>query len=139
MADALALARANARSLGLAVSFRRSDLLQGLTERYDALICNPPYVATSDRAQLAPELSYEPAVALFGGEDGLAVIRRLAGELSGREDCEQVALEVGAGQAAAVSELLARAGYEVGPCLRDLAGIERALTARRKRGARGEA
>ncbi|HLI32337.1 MAG TPA: peptide chain release factor N(5)-glutamine methyltransferase [Solirubrobacteraceae bacterium] len=133
-ADALALARENALALGLTVSLMHADLLAGVGGRYDALICNPPYVATRDRAQLAPELSYEPAVALFGGEDGLAVIRRLVRELARRQDFAQVALEIGAGQAAAVGRLLSDAGYEVRACLRDLAGRERVLAAARSSG-----
>ena len=134
MADALALARENALALGLTVSLMHADLLAGVSGRFDALICNPPYVATRDRAQLAPELSYEPAVALFGGEDGLAVIRRMVGELARRQDFAQLALEIGAGQAGAVGRLLSDAGYEVRACLRDLAGRERVLVAARSSG-----
>jgi release factor glutamine methyltransferase len=136
--DALALAQANGSALGVEIEWRQADLLQGLPERFDALICNPPYVAGRDRERLARELSYEPAIALFGGADGLEVIRRLAGELALRGDCAQVALEVGAGQARAVSALLGSAGYRRTTTLADLAGIDRVVLGRREPAAAGE-
>ena len=66
--DALALARANGERLGLAVSWLRADLLAGVPDEFDAILTNPPYVAESARASLAPEiLRHEPPGALFSG------------------------------------------------------------------------
>ena len=72
---------------------------------------NPPYVADSERSSLAPEiLRHEPPGALFAGPDGLDAIRGLAAQAGGRARVRLIALEVGAGQAGAVVELLRAAG-----------------------------
>jgi release factor glutamine methyltransferase len=124
--DALAVAAANARRLELDVTFVKGDLLAG--DSYEAVLANLPYVP--DGAALQPEISqYEPQVALFGGADGLEVMRRLAGELTG--SVSFVALEHGEGQAAAVCALLSAAGFADTQRLRDLAGIERVVVGRR--------
>ena len=126
-ADALAVARANALLLGLAVTFRQGDLLDGVEGPVDAVVSNPPYVEAG--AALAPEIGrYEPAEALFAGEDGLDVHRRLA-PAARAVGAAFVALEVGAGQAEAVAGLLRAAGYAETAADRDLAGIERVVRA----------
>lgn len=119
-ADAVAVARANAARLGLDVEFEQADLL-GAADGADAVLANPPYV--EDGAALPPELAHEPPAALFAGPDGLDVIRRIAAA----PRPALLALEIGAGQAAAVSALLGGA-VEV---LNDLAGIERVVVTRR--------
>ncbi len=127
--DALAVAGANAARLGLDVRFRRADLLRGIDQRIDAVLANLPYVARAAAAALPPEISrHEPELALFGGDDGLEVVRRLLGMAEG---VRLVALEVGFDQAPAVSELLERAGLRSVERLRDLAGHERVLVGRR--------
>lgn len=125
-ADALAVARANAARLGLEVRFVQGDLLAYVGE-VDAVLSNPPYVAEGERAKLAPEIvRHEPPGALFAGEDGLDVIRRL---VPGAADAgaRLLALEIGAGQAAAVAELVEQAGFRDVAARRDLAGIERVV------------
>jgi release factor glutamine methyltransferase len=123
---ALAVARDNAQRLGLEVRFLHGDLMPA-AGRWDAVLANLPYVAESD--ELAPEIAlYEPADALYGGPDGLALIRRLVRQLG---DLPAVALEVGAGQAAAVSELLRQAGFAAVSRRRDLAGHERVVVGAR--------
>jgi release factor glutamine methyltransferase len=124
--DALAVARDNARRLGLDVSFERADLLAGVEGPWDAVLANLPYVA--DGEELQPEIArYEPAAALSAGPDGLDVIRRLVTMVAG---VPLLALEVGAGQAGSVRELLGRAGFESAETLRDLAGRERVVVGR---------
>jgi release factor glutamine methyltransferase len=123
--DALAVARENATRLGLDVSFVQSDLLTG--DRYDAVVANLPYVARA--AELPPEVSvYEPAVAVYGGEDGLDVMRRLIAMLGG---VSIAVLEVGFDQAGPVDGLVRRAGFNSVERLRDLAGHERVVVGRR--------
>jgi release factor glutamine methyltransferase len=123
---ALALARANALRLGLDVAFVEADLLAGVPDEFDAVVANLPYVAEGERATLAPEIvRHEPAEALFAGPDGLDAIRALAGQLAARGAVRFVALEHGAGQAHAVRELIAGAGFGRVGSIRDLAGIER--------------
>jgi release factor glutamine methyltransferase len=128
--EALAVARANARRLGLDVAFRRADLLDGVGA-VDAVVSNPPYVADADRALLPPEVArHEPAVALFGGPDGLDVVRRLVRH-AGASPARLLALEVGQGQAPAVAGLARAAGFDDVEVRRDLAGIERVMVGRR--------
>ncbi|HLJ03118.1 MAG TPA: peptide chain release factor N(5)-glutamine methyltransferase [Solirubrobacteraceae bacterium] len=124
-ADALAVARANGDRLGLDVRFVQADLLEGVPGPWDAVLANLPYVARSDSLP-ADVAEFEPPGALFAGDDGLSVLRRLTGMLDG---VPFVALEVGEGQARAVSSLLGEFGQV--ECLRDLAGIERVVVGRR--------
>jgi release factor glutamine methyltransferase len=127
--DALAVARANGRRLGLEVQWLHSDLLREVPEAIDAILSNPPYVATTEAASLAPEIArHEPSRALFAGEDGLRTIAALLEQISGRGQVRHVMLEVGAGQAAAVQQMIQDAGFAETRRLCDLAGIERVLT-----------
>jgi release factor glutamine methyltransferase len=133
--EALALARANGRRLGLAVSWLHADLLEGVPDRFDAVLANLPYVADGERGALAPEIvRHEPPRALFAGPDGLAAIRALLASLRRRPRVRLVALEVGAGQAPAVFGLVRGAGFSVVAAERDLAGIERVVVGRRPAG-----
>jgi release factor glutamine methyltransferase len=126
--DALAVARANAARLGLDVTFREADLLDG-AGAVDAVLSNPPYV--EDGTPLQPEIErHEPPVALYAGADGLAVIRRLAAQ-AGASPARFIALEVGMGQAADVAAVLREAGFGTTEARRDLAGIERVVVGRR--------
>ncbi|MDX6661238.1 MAG: release factor glutamine methyltransferase, partial [Solirubrobacteraceae bacterium] len=102
----------------------------GAAGPWDAVVANPPYVAEDELSTLAPEIHHEPRAALEAGEDGLEVISRLVPELS-EAGVPWVALEVGLGQAAAVREGLAGAGYARIEARDDLAGIPRVVVARR--------
>ncbi|MFA4986299.1 MAG: peptide chain release factor N(5)-glutamine methyltransferase [Candidatus Brocadiia bacterium] len=136
--DALSLARENFAALGLSGRIRaiRSDLFSGLSASlkgtFDGVASNPPYVAEADRPSLQPEvISYEPLGALFGGADGLDVIRRLVAE--SKEWLKPnglLAFEIGAGQAADVGALLKSGGFERVSFRKDYAGIERVACAR---------
>jgi len=122
---ALAVARENGSRLGLRVEFIESDLLDGVDRRFDAVLANLPYVA--EGTSLPPDIAlYEPALALFGGPDSLDVIRRLLGMV---DEVPLVALEVGLPEA--VESLARRAGFPFVDRLRDLAGHERVVVARR--------
>jgi release factor glutamine methyltransferase len=135
-ADALAVACANARQLGLEsqLEFRAGSLWEPIRsdERFAAIVSNPPYVADADRAALTPEVrDWEPESALFAGPDGLDVIRAIVAQAPAHlEASGLLALEVGADQAAAVSELCAtRGGYHSIRIRKDLAGRERVVLA----------
>ena len=123
-ADALAVARTNAARLGLDVEFLHGDLLEPVTGGVDAVVSNPPYVEAG--AALAPELAREPAGALFAGDDGLDLVRRLIPAALG----PFLALEVGRGQADAVAALCREAGFREVSLVADLAGIDRVVVAR---------
>jgi release factor glutamine methyltransferase len=130
--QALELARQNGARLGLEVRWLLSDLLAQVPDDIDAVLANLPYVADGERPDLAPEiLRHEPPEALFAGPDGLAAIRALLEELAARRDVWLVALEIGAGQAAAVAELMQDAGLCALDRRSDLAGIERVLLGER--------
>jgi release factor glutamine methyltransferase len=124
--DALAVARANAERLGLAVEFVHGDLLAGAGE-VDGVVSNPPYV--EDGAELAPEIvRHEPALALRAGPDGLDVLRLLVPAAAAR-GAEVLAVELGAGQAGAVETLARDAGFTRSERRADLAGIDRVVVA----------
>src|SRR5438874_6778283 len=74
--DALSLARENAARLGLdRVRFQKSDLLESLSERFDLIVANLPYISMQNRHQLAREVLHDPDVALFGGPSGDELVR----------------------------------------------------------------
>jgi release factor glutamine methyltransferase len=124
-ADALDVARENGRRMGLDVEFVLGDLLSGVAGEFDAVLANLPYVP--EGSGLEPEIeSYEPAAALYGGGDGMDLVRRLIPMTAG---VGLVALEVGLAEA--VESLLRRAGFASVERLRDLAGYDRVLVARR--------
>ena len=129
---ALGVASGNAQQLGLAnrAHFARGDWGQGIVERFDLILCNPPYVESS--AALAPEVNnYEPHAALFAGNDGLADYRRLMPQLKTLMSPAPIAaLEIGAEQAALVSEIAGQAGLTA-TLYKDLAGRDRCLVLRR--------
>jgi release factor glutamine methyltransferase len=128
---ALAVAAANAATLGLEVSWRRSDLLVALPDAYDAIVANPPYVESATIEALEPEISrHEPRCALDGGPTGLDTITRLV-EQAASSGASTLILEHGEGQADAVAVLCRAAGYTAVTHHRDLAQIARALSARR--------
>jgi release factor glutamine methyltransferase len=134
--DAIAIARKNAKShlVDDRICFVVSDLLSSLddaTGRFDAIISNPPYVAEIDRASLAPEVrEYEPATALFAGETGLDIYRRLLPQAhKALKPNGLLALEIGQGQRDAITELLA--DWRNVSFLNDLQQIPRVALARR--------
>ncbi len=125
-ADALAVARANAGRLGLEVEFVEADLLDGIADVRDAVLANLPYVALG--SPLEPEIArYEPPRALYGGADGLDLVRRLIGAAGG---VALLALEIDPAQAASVARMLAGAGMRDVEVRRDLAGHDRVVVGR---------
>ena len=128
--DALRWAEANARKFGLE---SRAELKLGnwnhrIEGMFDLVVSNPPYVVRGELAQLAPELGFEPEVALNGGEDGLEAYRALAPVMARRVASEGlILLEIGAGQVEAVSGLLLAAELVVNHVAADLAGRPRVV------------
>jgi len=130
---ALELAALNGRRLELDVRWIQADMLPAGDE-FDAIISNLPYVAESERASLAPEITrHEPALALFSGPDGLNAIRALLARVAERPQVRLLALEVGAGQAKDVAELTRAAGFDAIRFERDLARIQRVVIGERHR------
>ena len=126
-AGALDVAKANARTLGAKIELVKCDLVDAFRgSSIDLIVCNPPYVATSD--ELPAEIEqHEPHGALFAGADGLDVYRRLSRECSRVvRRPGAIAVELGDRRAEAVSSLFEDGGWRLTQTVRDLQGIERA-------------
>ncbi|MCC7112469.1 MAG: peptide chain release factor N(5)-glutamine methyltransferase [Deltaproteobacteria bacterium] len=130
------VARRNAERHGVAerLEVRHGDLLAPCTDVSDALavLANPPYVRDDEKGSLAPELSFEPALALFGeGTDALGHHRRLLAEARGLlQSGGFLACEIGASQGEAVCAL-PHEGFEPALVTKDLAGLPRVACWRR--------
>jgi release factor glutamine methyltransferase len=137
-AAALGVARENALRHGVAerIHLVQSSLLDSFPPMpcLDLILCNPPYVAFGECDSLPPEVKdHEPHVALFGGESGLDVYRRLIPEVASRLNAGGwFLLELGAGQAQAVGQFVEGAGLSLHTILNDLQGIPRCLVARKE-------
>jgi release factor glutamine methyltransferase len=106
---ALETAASNARQLGVSdrVRFMPARGLEGVAGPFDILVCNPPYIASGDISGLEPEVrDFDPLTALDGGADGLQVYRQIISAIGQAVPSGFAALEVGAGQADAVEEML---------------------------------
>jgi release factor glutamine methyltransferase len=135
--DALELAARNLAAHGLTqrVQLFEGDMAEpflrhGLAGGLDAIVCNPPYIAESDKPALQPEVrDHEPEAALYGGRDGLRVISRLLAETGPLlKPAGHLVMEIAQGQAPAVRELAAQSGgWRVLRTIADPAGIERVL------------
>ena len=136
---ALAVARRNAMRHGVAgrISFHGTRGLDGLPGPYDLIVSNPPYVPAPEMPRLAPEVArYEPAAALCGGPDGLDSVRELVPAAASRlRPGAWLVMEIGAGQDAAVTEVVMRQpGLTLVEIRRDLQHIPRAVVIRRSGG-----
>jgi release factor glutamine methyltransferase len=124
-AEALACARRNGERLGLAVQWHHGHLAEMVPGVFDLVVANLPYIAEHERAQCDPELSFEPATALFAGADGLDLIRLLIVDLPRLlAPGGQAWLEHGWAQGPAIRELAAATGLAARTVL-DGAGRER--------------
>ena len=122
--DALAVARANAARLGLAVQFRHGQWMEGLEGVFDAIVSNPPYIPAADPHLAA--LTHEPLQALASGADGLEDIRAIVAQAPAHlKPGGWLLLEHGWDQAPAVCALLRSAGLQQVQGRKDLAGIVR--------------
>jgi release factor glutamine methyltransferase len=137
--NALDVAHDNAQRAGVSdvVEFRCGSCFEPLRagERFTAIVANPPYVAESERATLAPEVrEHEPAAALFAGPDGLSVIAALiTGAPRWLERGGLLALEIGDGQAESVLERVSATGaYANARVVADLTGRKRVLLAEQR-------
>ncbi|MEY2531481.1 MAG: release factor glutamine methyltransferase, partial [Verrucomicrobiota bacterium] len=112
--DALGLARQNAERLGLSerIQFAKGNLLENISEKFDLIVANLPYIARQDRQSLSREVLRDPEASLFGGEQGDEIIRELIAQAPPHlEPNGLLALEIGLGQSDALSSLLAEKNY----------------------------
>jgi release factor glutamine methyltransferase len=128
---ALAVTRENAELNGVSdrVKVVSSDLFENITEKFDLIVSNPPYIPKKDIDGLDKEVrEHEPMLALCGGEDGLDFYRRIAFEAPNfLKNGGKLVLEVGINQSKEVEKLLAEAGLEKIQVIRDLSGVERVV------------
>lgn len=131
---ALRVARRNAVEHGVQVDFVHGDLVDAFRrESLGMIVCNPPYVPLKDLPGLQHELRYEPGVALFGGQDGLEVYRRLIKSAASALKPEgRLLLELGYNGRSSVEALLSDADWHLPIVRTDLAGIDRVLAVRRR-------
>ncbi|SDY66351.1 [protein release factor]-glutamine N5-methyltransferase [Variovorax sp. YR634] len=123
-ADALTVAQANARRLGLPVRFTQANWLDGADSGYTVIASNPPYIAAGDPH--LPALRHEPSSALVAGTDGLDDIRQIVQNAPTHlAEGGWLLLEHGHDQAAAARQLLAARGFAEVQSRDDLAGIQR--------------
>lgn len=121
-ADCLDLARENCELNGVPGEFVRGDLFENIAGRYDVIVTNPPYLTAADMKKLQPEVACEPAAALFGGDDGLDFIRRIAAGAPGRlNPGGAVIMETGSLQGATAAALTG------GRIIKDANGLDRAV------------
>jgi release factor glutamine methyltransferase len=130
---ALRLATVNGQRLGLAVQWVPSDLLAKVPAPLDVIIANLPYVDPAEKSEMSPETRYEPPLALFAEDGGLALIRRLI-NLSGEwlRVSGQIFLECSPVQANSVSKALQNAGFQNVSIVRDYAGLDRVVCGTRR-------
>jgi release factor glutamine methyltransferase len=129
-AAALAVAARNAAALGVAgrAALRRGEWLSGLGETFDLIVSNPPYLATAEMDDIAPEVAAEPALALEGGVDGLDAYRAIAaGAPAALAPGGALLLEIGPTQADPVDALMRGAGLSQLGLRRDFDGRVRCL------------
>ncbi|MFT5632381.1 MAG: release factor glutamine methyltransferase [Rubritalea sp.] len=130
--EALSLAKENKELLGINnVNFLPTNLFSRIAERFDLVIANLPYVPETDRPSLAPELDHDPDLALYGGTDGLDVIKIFIQQVRKHlNEQADIALEIGINQFREVEQLLSQAGFTDISTKQDLSGISRFPTAR---------
>jgi release factor glutamine methyltransferase len=133
---ALGIARENTQRNTVAdrVRFLHSDLLAAVAqERFDMVVSNPPYVPTADRDSLSVEVrDHEPALALFAGDDGLDIYRRLIPDaLALLEAGGYLLMEIGHDQSEHIVALLKQAGFSQIEFVPDLQGIPRVACGQR--------
>ena len=129
---ALACAQENARQLAQAPRFVCADWFKGVCGNFDAILSNPPYVASNDACLQVPPLSFEPREALDGGPDGLDALRAIIADALPRlRSGGMLVLEHGCEQGARVREMLEKREFANVETRNDLAGHERVSIGRR--------
>ena len=127
--QALLVAKENARDIGVAATFERSDLFDNVTDSFDVIVSNPPYIKTEDLATLMPEVAqFEPIGALDGMEDGLHFYRKIIAESADYlNENGYLLFEIGCDQGESVSEMMRSAGFSDVQVIKDLARNDRVV------------
>jgi release factor glutamine methyltransferase len=128
---ALLVAQKNAETLGLSITFIRTDLFPEKASRFDIIVSNPPYISSAEYEKLDEEIRlFEPKLALLAEEDGLEFYQRILQTAPDfLSNNGKVYLEIGELQAGTVSRIAVNAGFRQAEVKRDLAGRNRYLCA----------
>ena len=128
-ADALEVAKKNAQRLKVPVIWVQSDIFENVSESFDLIVSNPPYIRTEVIQGLEDEVKlHDPWIALDGHEDGLYFYRRIVSEsISHLNDGAWLMFEIGHDQAEDVSKLMKNAGFCNIYVKKDLAGLDRVV------------
>ena len=128
--EALAFTNKNAEHNKLDVNIVKGDVLktEGANGKYDLIVSNPPYIDKNDMQSLQPEVKFEPATALSGGEDGLDFYRHIAKEYKAYlKDDGILAFEVGYNQATAVCKIMEQNGFKNIQTRKDYCDVDRVV------------
>lgn len=114
---------------GSEIGFVESDLFDRITGRYDVIVSNPPYIASSVISTLAPEVrDHDPLMALDGGEDGFSFYRRIIREAPAHlNGGGKLYFEIGYDQADEVKKMMEQADFKEVTVVRDYAGLDRVV------------
>lgn len=128
--DALEVTRRNLDKYDVKAELVCDNLLDGITEKMDMIVSNPPYIEHGVIDSLMPEVKeYEPVLALDGGEDGLDFYRKIIAEAPGHLDAQGwVLFEIGYNQGEAVSGLMRQAGFKDVEVKKDYAELDRVVS-----------
>ena len=127
--QAINVAKENAKLNNVNATFERSDLFEDVSDAFDVIVSNPPYIPTEVIGGLMPEVAvYEPMLALDGKEDGLHFYRRIVADASKYlKPNGKLLFEIGHDQGESVSSLMKEAGYQEVRVIKDLAGNDRVV------------
>ena len=127
---ALIIAKENAAMNKVNAFFEKSDLFENVTEEYDMIVSNPPYIPSDEIATLMPEVTmFEPMEALDGMEDGLYFYRKIVMEAKNHlKEGGRLLFEIGCDQGLAVSSMMIYAGFTEVAVIKDLAGNDRVVS-----------
>jgi release factor glutamine methyltransferase len=130
--EALKIARKNINNHHVNVTLLQGDLFESVRDTFDIIVSNPPYIPTRDIEELMPEVkNHEPYIALDGKEDGLYFYRRIIKEsLEYLRSDGQIYFEIGYDQGPSIANLLDDSGYKDVRIIKDLAGLDRVVSAR---------
>lgn len=128
--EALAIAQENGERNGVVGEFLQGDFFAPVEGRvFDCIVCNPPYLTGAEMDSLQRELTHEPALALYGGEDGLDFYRRLSREAPAHlKEGGRLYMEIGCTQGQAVQRM-----FPESRVLQDLSGLDRVVCWKKER------
>ena len=136
---AIKVAKNNAKTNNMSdkdITFVISDLFDNITDKYDIIVCNPPYIKSEDLSKLEIEVrDFDPVLALDGGKDGLDFYRKIIKVLPEYLDLSnkmgKIYFEIGFGQSDAIVKLLSKDFEEI-EVIKDYSGIERFIIAKKR-------